>query len=39
MERGSWVLGYRYLQGNFNNDNGDLDIALSGFQAGYAFSF
>jgi hypothetical protein len=39
MEHGSWVMGYRYLAGNFNNDNGDLDIALSGFQVGYAFSF
>ena len=39
MEHGSWVFGYRYLAGNFNNDNGDLDIALKGFQAGYAFSF
>jgi hypothetical protein len=39
MEHGSWVMGYRYLAGNFNNDNGDLDNALSGFQVGYAFSF
>ena len=38
-ERGNWLLGYRYLGGNFNNDNGDLDIALSGFQVGYGFRF
>ena len=36
---GDWLLGYRFLSGNFNNDNGDLDIALSGFQVGYGFRF
>ena len=38
-EHGSWLMGYRLLSGNFNNDNGDLDITLSGFQVGYGFRF
>ena len=38
-QRGDWLIGYRYLSGNFNNDDGDLDITLSGFQVGYGFRF
>ena len=37
--RGSWLMGYRYLTGEFKNDDADLDITLSGFQVGYAFRF
>jgi len=38
-EHGSWLLGYRYLDGSFKNDDTDLDVTLSGFQVGYAFRF
>jgi hypothetical protein len=36
---GSWLMGYRILTGDFKNDNGDLEIRLSGFQVGYGFRF
>jgi len=36
---GAWGFGYRVLSGNFNSDNADLDLTLSGFEIGYGFRF
>ena len=36
---GSWLIGYRYLSGEFGDDDTDLEITLSGFQVGYGFRF
>ena len=36
---GNWLMGYRYLSGEFGDDDTDLEITLSGFQVGYGFRF
>lgn len=36
---GSWLFGYRYLDGEFGNSNLDVDLNLSGPLLGYGFRF
>ena len=36
---GDWLMGYRVLNGDFSNDNGDLELRLHGIEVGYAFRF
>ena len=36
---GAWFFGYRMLTGDFKNDDSDLEIRMSGFEAGYGFRF
>ena len=36
---GSWLFGYRILNGDFGDDDTDLSVTLSGFEVGYGFRF
>ena len=38
-KHGAWGFGYRVLTGNFEDDDADLEIRMSGFEVGYGFRF
>jgi hypothetical protein len=38
-DSGAWILGYRYLKANLNDNDTSLDVKLYGPQFGYAFKF